>query len=157
VYEMLFETKYPNNEINDFDYFVHFRNPLTIVKTVDYKNYLTDYKTAITDQWDFSKNYDIQMLGTTIAHEGVYQSNVYGIVAGNSSFTYSLSNVSTTYVKFGLTLPSTMYWLNSGTTLTSDQLIGNTNISFTTAFATVSLTDPITVKWDNTASPVKRK
>ena len=157
VYEMLFETKYPNNEINDFDYFVHFRNPLTIVKTVDYKNYLTDFKTAITDQWDFSKNYDIQMLGTTIAHEGVYQSNVYGIVAGNSSFTYSLSNVSTTYVKFGLTLPSTMYWLNSGTTLTSDQLIGNTNISFTTAFATVSLTDPITVKWDNTASPVKRK
>jgi hypothetical protein len=157
IYPVNFKTIYPNGEVDNFPYNVHFRNPLTIVPSADYKNYLTDFKTGAADSWDIAKNYDIQMLGTTVVHEGVFQINDYGITAGNSTLSYPpLTNVSTSYTTFSLA-GSVITWSNAGTRLTSDQVVGNANVLFTAPFATVKATDAITVKWDVTASPVKRK
>jgi hypothetical protein len=157
IYPVNFKTIYPNGEVDNFPYNVHFRNPLTIVASADYKNYLTDFKTGAADSWDIAKNYDIQMLGTTVVHEGVFQINNYGITAGNSTLSYPpLTNVSTSYTTFSLA-GSVITWSNAGTRLTSDQVVGNANVLFTAPFATVKATDAITVKWDVTASPVKRK
>jgi len=160
VYPTNFKTTYVNGEVDNFNYHVIFRNPLTIelAPTADFN--LLDIKTGAKDMFDVSKNYIIKMLGEVIVDKGVQTAKAaeYGINVGtNASIVYTATNIAAAYAYAFDFITPIASWENAGTRLTSTQDVADMNVVFTTTFAKSSKTDKAKVDPDLTASPVKRK
>jgi len=148
AYPVNFKTTYPNGEVDNFNYTVVFKNPLTVEleSTADFN--LLDVVTGAKDQIDLSKNYVVKMLGEVVFNKnGVVAAKAaeYGIV---STQTYGVSSVAPAFT-YAFTFASPIAtWENAGTKLTNAQKVADADFTFTTSFASVSRKDAINVNPD---------
>ena len=145
AYHVNFKTTYPNSEVDNFNYTVIFKNPLTIEleSTADFD--LLDVVTGAKDQIDLSKNYVVKMLGEVVFNKtGVVAAKAaeYGIV---STQTYTVPNVTPAFAyAYSFATPFAT-WENAGTKLTSKQKVSDATFVFGTSFASISRTDVVNV------------
>lgn len=148
AYPVNFKTTYPNGEVDNFNYTVVFKNPLTVEleSTADFN--LLDVVTGAKDQIDLSKNYVVKMLGEVVFNKnGVVAAKAaeYGIV---STQTYAASNVTAGFASAFSFVSPIATWENAGTKLTSTQKLADADFTFTTNFASVKRKDAINVNPD---------
>lgn len=157
VYPTNFKTSYINGEVDNFNYNIIFRNPITIELATSADFNLLDIKTGAKDQFDVSKNYIVKMLGEIVVDKGVVQpaATAYGMAA--ATLTYTAEGVVPAYdYAFDFTTPIAS-WENAGTRLTSTQKVADLKVVYHAGFAVATRTDEAKVDPDPSASPVKRK
>jgi len=145
AYPVNFKTTYPNGEVDNFNYTVVFKNPLTVEleSTADFS--LLDVVTGAKDEINLSKNYVVKMLGEVVFNKtGVVAAKAaeYGIV---STQTYATSNVTAGFTSAFSFVSPIATWENAGTKLTSTQKLADADFTFTASFASVKRKDAINV------------
>jgi len=148
AYPVNFKTTYPNSEVDNFNYTVIFKNPLTIEleSTADFD--LLDIVTGSKDQIDLSKNYVVKMLGEVIFNKTGITAKAadYGITA--PTMTYTVPNITPAFAYAYSFATPIATWENAGTKLTSKQKVSDAKFVFGTSFASISRTDVINVNPD---------
>ena len=156
AYPVNFKTTYPNGEVDNFDYTVIFKNPLTIEleSTADFD--LLDVVTGAKDEINLSKNYVVKMLGEVIFNKtGVTAKAAdYGIIA--PTMTYTVPNVTPAFAYAYSFATPVATWENAGTKLTSKQKVSDAKFVFGTSFASISRKDVVNVNPD-LSQGIKRK
>lgn len=157
AYPVNFKTTYPNGEVDNFNYTVIFKNPLTISleATADFN--LLDIKTGAKDQIDLSKNYVVKMLGEVVFDKTgpiVAKAAEYGL--GAATVTYTTPNIVPAFAYAYSFLSPIASWENAGTKLTNTQKVADAVFTYSASFASTSRTDAVNVNPDLSA-PVKRK
>lgn len=156
AYPVNFKTTYPNGEVDNFNYTVIFKNPLTIEleSTADFD--LLDVVTGAKDQIDLSKNYVVKMLGEVIFNKTGITAKAadYGIAA--PTLTYSVPNIVPAFAYAYSFATPIVTWENAGTKLTSKQKVSDAKFVFGTSFASISKTDAVNVNPDLSLG-IKRK
>ena len=148
AYPVNFKTTYPNGEVDNFNYTVIFKNPLTIEleSTADFD--LLDIVTGAKDQIDLSKNYVVKMLGEVIFNKSGVTAKAaeYGITA--PTMTYTVPNVTPAFTYAYSFVTPVATWENAGTKLTSKQKVSDATFVFGTTFASISRKDDVNVNPD---------
>lgn len=132
TYPVNFKTTYPNGEVDNFNYTVLFKNPLTIDLISGSTFTLTDKVDGTPDTKDIFGNYEVKFLGQLIVKGGVTQIAGITLRYTKTGLGYSISGVSTTYQTFSLVAPSTLKWSNAGTKLTNTQAVGSAVCTYST-------------------------
>jgi len=149
VYPVNFKTTYINGEVDNFNYFVILKNPLTIDLAPNADFTLLDKKTGAKDQFDVSKNYVVKMLGEVVVDRGVVQPKAAQFGLNNATLIYTAQNIVSAYylVAFDFKSPFAS-WENAGTRLISTQKVADIKVVYNTVFATVSRIDEVKVEPD---------
>ncbi len=161
VYAMNLQTVYPNAEVDNFLYNVHFVNPFSIVLSTPNNFTLTDLLNGTAYQLDMVNNYTVLFKGKNIVTNGVPEpANTATAVKAADYITVPLAAGALTYTYANLagnpyvTLSqpngvgtSLLQWQNAGTQLTSTVQVGTLVVKFTAPFASTTRTaDNVSVK-----------
>ena len=158
TYPTNFQTVYPNGEVDNFNYSIIFKNPLTIdlysssVAPIFTPSFLlTDKLDGTADTKDISLNYQVKFLGTPIVTQGTTTAYGTGLGYTSAGLGYSVGLPSpVVYQTYSLIAPSTIKWSNAGTKLTNTQVVGNAVVTYTVpSVATVTRTDAVSVQPGN--------
>jgi outer membrane murein-binding lipoprotein Lpp len=156
AYPVNFKTTYPNAEVDNFNYTVIFKNPLSIELETPNDFEFLDIVTGAADVINMSQNYVVKMLGEVIFNKtGVTaKAAEYGILAPIQTYTATGVTPAFAYA-FSFVSPNAK-WENAGTKLTSLQKVYDAGFTFSTSFAKLTRTDAVNVKPDLSLG-VKRK
>ena len=150
VYPVNFKTTYPNNEVNNFNFTITFKNPLDIALAAFASFELTDKQDGTADSKDISKNYVVKFLGTIIVNKGANVANTFGLT--NTGLRYTLTGITNDYQLVSLTAPSTVVWSNAGGALLIKKVdVATANVTYTAvnsegAYAIQKRSDAVSVK-----------
>jgi len=161
VYKMTLQTVYPNSEIDNFDFNVHFVNPFSIVLATGNSFTLTDLVNGSAYDLDLITNYNVLFKGKNIVTKGVAEiantatavkaSDFIPVPLAANALVYTYANLAgNPYVL--LSQPngagtSLLRWQNAGTQLTSTVNVGTVALTFNAPFASITkAADNVSVK-----------